>query len=145
MSDVLDRFTILRMKKRFDNRAEPEYKEIEQEVLQNILQMPDGAKTTDIVLTLLDLMEANAKTWENEAAIRRETPNDPSNTGAVAMSPDNASKTTAVVIPPDNVLIEIGRRALIIRWHNKRRLEVKADVDRMFGQKSDVKVEHASE
>ena len=131
-SDVLDRFTILRMKKRFDNRVDPEYKEVEQEVLRNVLQLPAGAKTFDIVLTLLDLMEANAKTWENEAAIRRELPNDPSNTAAAAF-------------PPDAALIEIGKRTLIIRDHNKRRLAVKADVDKMFGQKSDVKVEHASE
>jgi hypothetical protein len=128
-SDVLDRFTILRMKKRFDNRVDPEYKEVEQEVFQNILQLPAGAKTNDIVLLMLDLMEANAKTWENEAAIRRELPNDPSNTATV----------------PDTALSEIGRRTLIIRDHNKRRLVVKADVDKMFGQKSDVKVEHASE
>ena len=131
VSDVLDRFTILRMKKRFDNHVDPEYKEIEQEVLQNILQLPAGAKAFDIVLTMLDLMEANAKTWENEAAIRRELPNDPSNTGAAAV--------------PDTALSEIGRRTLIIRNHNKRRLEVKATVDKMFGQKSDVKVDHASE
>jgi hypothetical protein len=128
VSDVLDRFTILRMKKRFDKRVDPEYKEVEQEVFRNILQMPAGAKTVDIVLTMLDLMEANSKVWENESAIRKEYPDDPSNTAM-----------------PDTALSEIGRRTIIIRGHNKLRLQAKAEVDKMFGQRSDVKVDHASE
>jgi len=123
-SDLCDRLTILRMKIKLDKKAEAEYKLFEKEVFSKVI--PAGGNP--IVLLLLDLMEANAKTWENEAAIRKEYTKDSSNT-----------------LIPDTSLSEIGRRAILIREHNKLRLKAKAEIDKMFNELSDTKVDHASQ
>ena len=42
-------------------------------------------------------------------------------------------------------LEEVGRRAILIRDHNKDRVAAKEQIDLMFGHTPDVKVDHASE
>lgn len=66
---------------------------------------------------LAELVEANAKIWMLEADIRngKEMP-----------------------------LEEVGRRALLIRDHNRLRVQAKGEIDRMFGDTPDIKVDHAA-
>lgn len=129
-SDILDRWTILRMKARYDKSgcAEQELKDYQLEIETLMRDHGTLFRSFDFVSALLDLQESNAKVWENEAAIRKEFSGDPAN-----------SKID------DEDLAEIGRRTLIIRGYNKIRVQAKTELDRMFGDTPDVKVDHASE
>lgn len=70
-----------------------------------------------IVSWLLELMEANAKIWMLESDIR------------------NHKKMT---------LAEVGRRAILIRDHNARRVAAKEAIDKAFGAVPDRKFDHIS-
>ncbi len=122
MSDILDRWTILRMKARFDEDARKELSLFDAEYIK--MQSHRMASTLNTLT--VDLMEANAKIWENEASIRKEFSNDPT-------------------AGQDLDLEEIGRRAIIIRNHNKLRIEAKVKIDKILGNFPDNKVNHASQ
>jgi len=66
---------------------------------------------------LLDLMEANAKIWMLESDIR------------------NYKKMAQA---------EVGRRAILIRDHNAKRVAAKARIDEAFGAVPDRKFDHIS-
>jgi len=140
VSDLLDRWTILRMKARYDDSAKKELIVFDQEVqklfkadLENYRpgEMP-RTFTSTFLNALLSLQEANAKTWENESAIRNEYAKDPANTVKNFKS-------------EQEYLIEVGRKALAIRDYNKIRISAKNLIDKLFGQIPDVKVNHASQ
>jgi hypothetical protein len=126
ISEVLDRWTILLMKAKFDDTAKKEL-EIYDGAITNLLTLEKTSNITFLKI-LLELMEGNAKIWEQEAGIRNEFPKDPSSVG---VDQKNYS--------------EIGRRAILIREHNKNRVQAKAKIDKLFNQLPDVKVGHASE
>jgi len=126
--EVFDRWTILKMKRRFDQKAESEFRRFDEEVMALLTAKRYGSQKemTDLVNHMVDLMEANAKIWNLEASLRQEFKDDPNNTGEVTDA-------------------EFGRRAKAIREHNKLRVEAKAKIDRLFGRVPDVKVNHASQ
>jgi len=124
ISDILDRWTILKMKARFDEDAKKElalYDESYYNLFKNNLGMAACLSTL-----IVELMEANAKIWENESAIRKEFANDPTSSQKLQLE-------------------EVGRRAIIIRNHNKMRIEAKTKIDKLFGNIPDNKVNHASQ
>lgn len=137
VSEVLDRWTILRMKARYDENAKKELALYDAEVIalisSDLASVQKGSAPRACSHTfwsiILDLMEANAKTWENEAAIRKEYSNDPA-----------AGKKNV-----EQDLEEVGRRALAIRGFNKLRVEAKTKIDKLFGELPDLKVNHASQ
>lgn len=120
MSDVIDRWTILLQKAKFSEEAR-----VELEAYTDVVRGACDDKWYDVILPTMSLMEANAKIWENEAAIRKEMPDDPSAASTLTLE-------------------EIGRRALVIRGHNKQRCEAKQALDKYFDETPDVKVDHAS-
>ncbi|HTZ40598.1 MAG TPA: hypothetical protein VMB77_10585 [Syntrophales bacterium] len=73
----------------------------------------------DIIEMVATIMEMNAKIWVLESDIR---------TGALA----------------DSEVREIGRRAILIRNHNRVRVKAKASIDRLFGMIPDKKYNHGS-
>lgn len=113
-SDVLDRWTILLMKAQHSEESRKELEQYSREA-GNIMGAHDFG---EIIEPLVRLAIANARTWENEAAIR----------GGEEM--------------PD---AEVGRRAKIIRAHNKDRVKARQEIDKHFGEIPDVKVDHASQ
>lgn len=124
-SDILDRWTILLMKSRFDKDAQKELGEIyavAKGLVDDIFQ--NGG--TGYVVAIMQLMEANAKIWVLEASIRREYE-------------DGLTKDDK-----DLPLDEVGRRCLEIRDHNKLRIEAKKLIETYFGGIPDNKVNHAS-
>lgn len=127
-SEVFDRWTILRMKVRLTENVRNEFESYDREamdVLTNVHHDVDGM-FVPLVHELVDLAEANAKIWVLEASLRQEFKDDPSNTGEVSDA-------------------EFGRRAKLIREHNKTRIKAKARIDALFGRNEDVKVDHASQ
>jgi len=131
-SDVLDRWTILEMKSRYNDSAKTELEIYNLEVADLLVSLQDSKKQFEVICLIVNLMEANSKIWENESAIRNEFPNDPSNTSI----PDN---------PTNEQLIETGRRTLLIRSYNKLRVQAKTKIDQFFNQIPDVKVNHQSQ
>lgn len=128
-SDLLDRWTILLMKEQFDETAKQELALYDEEVVDLVKEHQNHKYDFMIfMVALIRLMEANAKIWENEAAIRREYDNDPSSGGV-----------------KEDDLVEVGRRALAIREHNRQRIKAKTMIDNLFGQLPDKKVNHASQ
>lgn len=134
--DFFDRWTILVQKAKFDETAKRELEMVERELMEMIkseLCLMSGAKegfpvgllSVSFMRSLMRLAMANAKIWENEAAIRRQYVSDPSANQELS-------------------LVEIGRRALVIRDHNKERVAAKNEIDVMFGDMPDNKVDHAS-
>ena len=123
-SDILDRWTILRMKARFDDCAKTELKAYTDELAA--LAKSEAWRRHYMFMTeaVVQLAEANGKIWVCEAAIRQEYNNDPAR--------------------KDLSLEEIGRRALEIRGYNKLRVEAKQAIDTIFGDVPDKKVDHAS-
>lgn len=123
-SEILDRWTILNMKVRLDERVLVEMNQYDQE-LQKII---DEATVCPMpfIKTLCALQEANSKIWVLEASLRQEYKDDPSNTGEVTD-------------------VELGKRAKLIREHNKTRIKAKQEIDKMFGENQDFKVDHASQ
>jgi hypothetical protein len=127
VSDIADRFAILAMKAKYSPDAEKELESYSDEMTV-LLRIADGNNLLrEFLLAIVNLSESNAKTWENEAAIRNEYPADPASGGK----------------PLD--FAEIGKRAVAIREHNKDRLEAKRKIDVLFGDVSDVKIDHASQ
>jgi hypothetical protein len=41
--------------------------------------------------------------------------------------------------------VELAKRAKLIREHNKTRIKAKQEIDKMFGENQDFKVDHASQ
>lgn len=142
VSDVLDRWTILKMKARYDEAAKKELSLYDAEVAMLLksesksLRPDEVGRTSSLTFfsAIAELMEANAKTWENESAIRNEYIQDPANNANIRTGKEHAMS-----------LEEIGKRALAIRTHNKQRIEAKARIDLLFGQIPDRKVDHASQ
>jgi hypothetical protein len=124
--EVFDRYTILRMKSIHATKDVSMQKEKEKfaDEVRLILEyhpvVKDVMNRFALVGLLLEIMEANAKIWVLESAIR-----EPVN-GELADD-------------------EVGRRAIQIREHNKKRVIAKAAVDTMLGATPDFKVDHASE
>jgi len=123
-SEILDRWTILNMKVRLDDRVRVEMSQYDQE-LQKII---DEATVFPMLFikTLCALQEANSKIWVLEASLRQEYKDDPLNTGEVTD-------------------VELAKRAKLIREHNKTRIKAKQEIDKMFGENQDFKVDHASQ
>lgn len=145
ISDLLDRWTILKMKARFDESAnkelllfDNEYRELAKKDIASAMpgETPKTASLT-FISTLLELMESNAKIWELEAAIRQEYNSDPASRSMVVGS-------SAVERTPAQYEA-IGRRSIIIRDLNKIRVDAKKKIDQLFGQIPDIKVNHASQ
>lgn len=131
MGEVMDRYTILRMKARLSEDAAVDLSRYEDEIMCVIgrlatekRNLPDKGRL--VIENLLTLQEANSKIWMLEASLRDEYKGDPSNDGPVTDA-------------------EFGRRARKIRDHNKMRVEAKKAIDVLFGDIPDVKVEHASQ
>jgi hypothetical protein len=112
-SDVMDRWTILLMKARVDQSAKAELEEYQREG-NDIFS---GTEWRQLLPWIMQLMEANAKIWVLESAIRN---------------------------GKDMPAEEVGRRAIEIREYNKLRVAAKHSIDAWFGQSPDVKVDHAS-
>jgi hypothetical protein len=142
-SEIFDRWTILLQKARFNDLAK---KELETEfdpevstimadlikkdlgkdyVLMDVGDLLWSIKFLELIKSIMQLQEANAKIWVLEASIRREFPNDPSAKKALSME-------------------EVGERAIMIRDFNSLRIKAKKAIDEYFGEISDVKVDHAS-
>jgi len=124
-SDLLDRWTILTMKARIDPAAKVEYGQYNEEVSKLLAVAP--IKLMDpflLIVMIVQLMEANAKIWAKESALRN------------GLSADGRD-----VAP----LAEIGKTALEIRELNKLRVSAKHEIDRLYGELPDVKVDHASQ
>lgn len=126
MGDFFDRFTILNMKARLDDNAKVELAEFKAELHK--IQRDKVWKWNAHILVpwIMQLAEANAKTWLKEASIRKEYSSDPE-------------------AGQDLDLAEVGKRALEIRDYNKLRIEAKNAIDRVYGGIPDIKVDHASE
>jgi len=132
-SEVLDRWTILLQKARFDENARKELDLFDGET-NEIISITLSNKYTSgnindwnmrFLKHLMQLQEANAKIWVLEASIRREFKNDP-------------------LANQDLIMSEIGTRALQIRDINSLRIKAKKAIDEFFGEIPDVKVNHAS-
>jgi hypothetical protein len=125
-SDVLDRWTILLMKAQKDPRAKAELEQYDQEVRSMLATAGIRVLSPfDLTRTIVLLMEANAKIWAKESALRAGSSSDGSDTGMTFQ--------------------EIGVTALEIRELNKLRVGAKQAIDEMYGELPDVKVEHASQ
>jgi|GEM_PF-363255 len=123
-SDVLDKYSILAMKVRYDDTLLPLFTEYEAAAAKIICKY---ARKSEALITLITkLTEANAKIWVLEATIRREYDSDPANQGKVLS------------------FEEIGRAALAIRKHNALRIQAKNEIDNFFGQVPEGKVNHVS-
>lgn len=137
VGDFFDRYTILLQKAEFDKSAQTELVRFEEElrlILLNeinamvggIQERPVGLLSLEFIKSLCSLSIANAKIWENEAAIKAEYSDDPSANQKLSLE-------------------QVGSRTLVIRKHNKRRITSKSSIDKMFGNVPDKKVNHASE
>lgn len=126
--DFFDRYTILQQKAKFDEQANTELNMFNFE-LRNVLEDPKFKKvvaSAEFLQQLVLLSVANSKIWENEAAIRDTNKSDPANDRKLTLE-------------------EIGRRTLIIREHNKQRVEAKNKINSLFGSdRQDNKVNHQS-
>jgi hypothetical protein len=125
MGDFLDRWTILRMKARADLGARTEWLQYESEMfLLAGSERWQEHKATMIEL-ISRLVEANAKIWLLEAEMRH----------------DNRGSADVDSL----AMAEYGRKALEIRDHNKLRVSAKNEINKIFGDAQDKKVEHASQ
>jgi hypothetical protein len=118
-SEIVDRWSIVRMKCRYDDSLLPLYLQLDAEVRKFFVW--------DIMHIITNLVEANAKIWVLEASTRNMYKKDPSNTG-VQVSAE-----------------EVGRVTLQIREHNDLRLKNKDAIDRYFGAIPDKKFDHRSD
>lgn len=122
-SEICDRWTILRMKARLDEESKAELVQYENALLDLFYESESNHA---VFFQVVALAEANARIWENEAAIRKEYARDPSSGEQLDYA-------------------EIGRRAVLIRDFNKLRVQAKQEIDRMFGEASDKKIDHVSQ
>ena len=134
-SDLIDRWLILIIKTKYDDNAKKELELYKKEVTDILYKNQDSVALYGIIESIVELMEANARTWENESAIRNEFENDPSNTHLMV----EGKKLTL------EQLSEIGRRALLIRSYNRLRINAKKKIDVEFGDIPDTKVNHVSQ
>jgi hypothetical protein len=127
-SEVFDAWTILRMKVRLTEDVREDYEAHDKEVTNMIMAAYSEPFLIFIPLVheVVDLTEANAKIWGLEASLRQEFKDDPNNTGEVSDE-------------------EYGKRAKLIREHNKMRVKAKAKIDVLYGRKPGVKVDHSSQ
>lgn len=124
-SEFLDRLTILTMKSRFDEKSETEFMLYLKE-LETLIKTDQWNTFGNIlILSLIELSEANAKIWVTESAIRKEFDTDPESKQELDYE-------------------EIGKRAIMIREYNKIRLSARERIDQVFGEVSDTKVDHVS-
>lgn len=123
--EVCDRYTILRMKARLDEKAAQLLEGYDVEVKLLMEKAAREGFPGRFLDSLLTLQESNSKIWSLEASMRKEFKNDPA-------AQENISDA------------EFGRRAMAIRDHNKMRVAAKAEIDEMFGRIPEPKVEHAS-
>lgn len=134
-SDFFDKWLILIIKAKYDENAKKELELYKKEVIGILYKKQDSVALYGIIESIVELMEANARTWENESSIRNEFENDPSNTHFMV----EGKKLTI------EQLSEIGRRALLIRSYNRLRINAKKKIDVEFGDIPDTKVNHASQ
>lgn len=113
MGDICDRWSILRMKVRFSEDFRFEFERYNK-VVTSFLDLKE------CLPHLADLIEANAKIWLLEAAIRKEFKDDISSQDELSCG-------------------QIGRRVLEIRPYNKRRLQAKDAIDAFYGGVPDLK------
>ena len=117
------------MKARFDKNAKIEVLKYNDEIIEMIYLFgyPQDKydNAVDFITSVMKLMEANSKIWQLEASIRQEYSTD-----------DQAKEVLSMA--------EIGRRALAIRDLNKLRNEAKKEIDMLYGEITDNKVDHAS-
>ena len=127
-SEVFDSWTILRMKVRLKEEVKEDYEAHDHEAMSLVYGAFSSNQKMALALVheLVDLTEANAKIWGLEASLRQEFKDDPNNTGEVSDE-------------------EYGKRAKLIREHNKMRVRAKAKIDALYGRKPGVKVNHASQ
>jgi len=123
-SELFDRFTILLMKSRLDEAARKEATRYSNEI-REILQQVEPHRLIILFACTCELMEANAKIWMLEAAIRKEFKNDSQANGQLELQ-------------------EIGRRALAIREQNIIRTKAKHSIDDLFQEFPEPKFDHAS-
>lgn len=123
--EVVDRYTILRMKGRLDGDARKLLGEYADEISVMLEEAVNKGIEQELVDEMLLLQEANSKIWMLEASLRKEFKDDPAAQEKLDMA-------------------EFGRRALAIREINKMRVEAKKAVDKLFGRTAEGKVEHAS-
>jgi len=127
-SEIFDAWTILRMKVRLTEEVREDYEAHDKEVANMMMAASSEPFLIFIPLVheVVDLTETNAKIWGLEASLRQEFKDDPNNTGEVSDE-------------------EYGKRAKLIREHNKMRVKAKAKIDVLYGRKPGVKVDHASQ
>ncbi len=125
-SEVLDRLTILIMKAEFDDNAKKELDLFINE-LQLILSDNTGNTTLlkELFIQTIKLSQANAKSWELEASIRKEFKKDRSATKNLSLE-------------------EVGKRTIAIRDFNKNRVESKKKIDILFNEIPENKIDHLS-
>ena len=127
-SEVFDTWTILRMKVRLTEEVREDYETHNKEVMNMLMAayLDQHLFFIPLIHEVVDLTEANAKIWGLEASLRQEFKDDPNNTGEVSDE-------------------EYGKRAKLIREHNKMRVKAKAKIDILYGRKPGVKVDHSSQ
>lgn len=123
-SDVLDRWTILIMKSRFNDQAKQELKAYDLEVAA-IIKRLEKQNQLPLLKAICELQEANSKIWVLEASIRKEFKSDPLAIQHLSME-------------------EVGKRAVQIRDFNSLRIAAKTNIDKIFKDIIDIKVDHAS-
>lgn len=124
VSDFFDRVTILKMKSEFDMTAKQELDYIASYMINSVSSL-SNEKIKDFLFALMDLSQANAKIWMLEASLRKEYSSDPSSKEKLDME-------------------QVGKRALAIRDMNKKRLKAKEQIDLLFGDFTDKKIDHQS-
>jgi hypothetical protein len=126
--EVMDRWTILRMKAAVAPEMSGELSRYAAEAQALVCRAVEEGSLLVLLGRVMSLMEANAKIWMLEAAIRQDK-----------SCPDPHVSGGSLTLE------EVGRRALAIRDHNSNRVAAKEGIDLMFGWTPDVKVDHASE
>ena len=129
--EIFDRWTILRMKAEVSEGMVEEMKRYEAAAVRTMWSRPadapnDEAHVPKVFNLVLILMESNAKIWMLEASLRKEFKEDAAAQEELALD-------------------EIGRRAMMIRDINTRRVGAKNEIDVMYGVVPDEKVDHASQ
>lgn len=125
MSEVVDRWTILRMKVRLTKDVAEELRELDFEIMKFLVSKEFTDYPFECLRAISQIMEANAKIWVLEASIRKEFEGDDLSTEKLALE-------------------DIGRRALAIRNVNRIRIQGKTELDTILNNNPDVKVDHAS-
>jgi hypothetical protein len=123
--EVLDRWTILRMKTRLEPKLAGELARFEDEAMGLLELAREKGFFPAVLRHALVLMETNSKIWMLEASLRKEYHGDPA-------AREKLDKDAIV------------ERVFMIRDINRLRVEAKGLADEAFGFQPDVKVDHAS-